>query len=68
MLVTLDLKGFEGYAPAEHIVLENGDLKAVNTVKAPGAVQPATRTDSIQDGNLLNLHPASWNVVRFKKA
>ncbi len=68
MLVDLDLKGFEGYAPFEHIVLENDDLRAVNTVKLPGTVRPATRTGSIQDGNQLNLHPASWNVVRFKKA
>jgi alpha-N-arabinofuranosidase len=66
MLVSLDLKGFEGYEPFEHIALENEDLRAVNTVKAPGVVHPTTRTGSIQDGQL-NLHPASWNVVRFKK-
>jgi len=67
ILVDLDLKGFEGYALAEHIVLEHDDLKAVNTVQAPGVVKPITRTGSIQDGQL-NLHPASWNVVRFRKA
>jgi len=68
MLVTLDLKGFDGYRFAEHIVLENPDLKAVNTVNAPDAVRPATRNDSMQDSNMLNLRPASWNVVRFQKA
>jgi len=67
LLVALDLKGFDGYKPMEHIVLESKDLQAVNTVKAPGTVQPQVRTGSIQNGNELNLHPASWNVVRFKK-
>jgi alpha-N-arabinofuranosidase len=66
MLVTLDLKGFDGYKPIEHIVLENKDLQAVNTVKAPNAVKPHVRTGSIQNDHELNLHPASWNVLRFK--
>lgn len=67
MLVELNLKGLDGYKPFEHIVLESNDLHAVNTVKAPSTVQPAKRTDSIQDGNQVNLHAASWNVIRFKK-
>jgi alpha-N-arabinofuranosidase len=68
LLVSLDLKGFDGYKPYAHIALECDDLRAVNTVKAPSAVQPVLRTDSIQEGNQLNLHPASWNVIRFKRA
>ncbi len=67
LLVELDLKGFEGYKLAEHIALENSDLHAVNTVKVPGTVRPHVRTDSVQDG-AIHLHPASWNVIRFKKA
>jgi alpha-N-arabinofuranosidase len=64
LLVDLDLRGFEGYRLTEHIVLESPDLKAVNTVQTPTAVLPSLRTDSLQ-GTQLNLHPASWNVVRF---
>ena len=64
MMVTLNLQGFEGYRLTEHIVLEHPDLQAVNTFQAPATVSPSFRTDSSQ-GNQINLHPASWNVVRF---
>ena len=70
MLATVDLKGFEGFAPVEHIVLENDDLLAVNTVAKPATVQPTTRQGSWQaegQGYAINLRPASWNVVRFAK-
>ena len=70
MLATIDLKGFEGYAPVEHIAMEHPDMNAVNTVAAPNTVQPTIRKDSCQaegQGYLVNLHPASWNVVRFAK-
>ncbi len=65
LLVTLSLKGFDGYAPFEHIVLESGDLRAVNTLAAPHAVAPQKRTGTVADGQV-RLRPASWNVVRLK--
>ena len=68
MMLDLDVKGFEGYRVSEHIVLENDDLKAVNTVLNPGTVAPAVKTDSISEsGSLLEirLEKASWNVIRL---
>jgi len=69
MVIDLDIKGFEGYTIVEHLVLENEDLRAVNTVDKPDAVAPSVRTDSVvhNDGSILEirLEKASWNVIRF---
>ena len=64
-----DLRGFAGYELLEHIVLEHGDFKAVNSAAAE-TVAPHTVTDRDElDGGLLKsrLAPASWNVIRLKK-
>ncbi|WP_304583468.1 arabinosylfuranosidase ArfA [Acutalibacter muris] len=64
-----DLRGFAGYELTEHIVLEHGDFKAVNSAAAE-TVAPHTVTDRDElDGGLLKsrLAPASWNVIRLKK-
>jgi len=66
MILDLDIKGFDGYRVAEHIVLENDDLKAVNTVSNPGMVAPKVRTGSVsENGSKLEvrLEKASWNVI-----
>jgi len=69
MIIDLDIKGFDGYSIVEHLVLENEDLRAVNTVDRPDVVAPSVRTESIihKDGSKLGirLEKASWNVIRF---
>ncbi|MBM7570686.1 alpha-N-arabinofuranosidase [Aquibacillus albus] len=67
--VTSDVRSFEGYQLAEHIILENDDLKAVNTAESQ-AVAPHTKSEStLQDGILeARLPKTSWNVIRLKKA
>lgn len=65
-----DLRAFEGYQLAEHIVLEHEDFKAVNSA-AGEAVAPSTveDRDQMEDGLLRSrLGPASWNVIRLKKS
>ena len=68
MILSLDVKGFDGYSVSEHIVLENNDLKAVNTVLKPDTVTPSVRTNSVSvEGSTLEirLEKASWNVIRL---
>jgi alpha-N-arabinofuranosidase len=71
MNVACCLRDFENYTITEHIALESGDLKAVNTVANPDAVIPYVRRDSVLDLGkgefLIELGRASWNVIRFKK-
>ena len=69
MEVCCDLRQFEGYHLAEHIVLTNDDLKAVNTEANPNHVVPtlstATRLESGKMHTVLGKH--SWNVIRLMK-
>lgn len=69
MEVSCDLRQFEGYHLAEHIVLTNDDLKAVNTEANPNHVVPtlstATRLESGKMHTVLGKH--SWNVIRLMK-
>lgn len=71
MNVACFFRGFENYTLVEHIALESGDLKAVNTVANPDAVVPYVRQGSVLDmgkGEFsIELGKASWNVIRFKK-
>ena len=69
IVLDLDLRSFGDYRLAEHIVLENPDMKAVNTAEH-SAVTPKLHTDRTEkDGNLYkaNLTKTSWNVLRFVK-
>lgn len=63
------LEGLEGYRVERHIALHSPDLKAANTVRAPGRVQPtagpAARNEG--DGFCTLLQPASWNVLLLKR-
>ena len=65
------IRGGGEYRLLEHIVMENDDLLAVNTVSAPYNVSPFKRTDSVADigsGKFeVKLRRASWNVIRFHK-
>ena len=65
-----DLRGFAGYELSEHIVLEYSNFKAVNSAMAsPVVPQSVTGRDRLCDGVLTSsLSPASWNVIRLKKA
>lgn len=62
-----DVRGFPGYAVQEHLVLENADLKARNSMAQPDAVTPHSRGDAkLSAGQLeATLPPASWNVIRL---
>ena len=50
----------------EHLVLENNDLKAVNS-SSEEKVAPSTSSETKVDGGEVTsvLHPASWNVIRI---
>ncbi|SIQ02314.1 arabinosylfuranosidase ArfA [Halanaerobium kushneri] len=63
------LNGFEDYQVVEHIVLENEDLKAVNTEENPNNVKPHSNGSSEVKGNKLTaeLPKLSWNVIRLTK-
>ena len=69
--VDISLKGFENYRAAEHIALENENLKAINTVTNPNNVAPCVKVGTVTEGDAgefsINLGKASWNVVRFKR-
>jgi alpha-N-arabinofuranosidase len=69
MVITCDLRSFEGYRVVEHIVLENKDFKAVNTMNHPNRVTPHSDGDAaIHDDMLIGTLPRlSWNVIRLRK-
>ncbi len=64
-----DLRSFAGYTVAEHIVLENADLKAVNTEDNPNNVVPHNGGDAKLEAGTVTagLPKASWNVIRLTK-
>ncbi|MBW8349506.1 alpha-N-arabinofuranosidase [Bacillus sp. IITD106] len=63
-----DIRNFEGYKVAEHIVLENAGLKQVNTASSQ-AVAPHNNGDAMNDNGHVTatLPKLSWNVIRLKK-
>lgn len=63
-----DIRSFAGYRVIEHLVLENDDLKAVNTAVHEAVKPHSSGNANAEDGTLLaNLSKASWNVIRLKK-
>lgn len=63
-----DVRCFEGYRILEHIVLENDDLKAVNSAKGEAVAPKASNASTLDDGMLHSvLNKASWNVIRLGK-
>jgi len=64
-----DLRSLPGYKVVEHIVLENTDMLATNSLAAPETVKPHTGGDaSIAEGSLsAQLPKLSWNVIRLAK-
>lgn len=63
-----DLRSFPACTVVEHLVLENVDLKAVNTAAAPGRVAPHAQGNAKSDGSRVTarLAKASWNVIRLR--
>lgn len=69
LILECDMRNFEDYKIIEHIVLENENLKAVNTENEPFNVIPHNNGKSeFKDGILTSqLGNLSWNVIRLKK-
>jgi alpha-N-arabinofuranosidase len=61
------LAGFSGYKIKEHIVLVNPDLKAINSIDKPDAVNPAEGRGGKTEGEKLSIvfPKLSWNVIRL---
>ncbi|WP_077624541.1 alpha-N-arabinofuranosidase [Sediminibacillus massiliensis] len=66
--VSSDVRSFEGYQLVEHVVLENEDLKAVNTPDHE-AVMPHQRGETTLENGILDIRlpKTSWNVIRLEK-
>ncbi|MDF2962940.1 MAG: alpha-N-arabinofuranosidase [Paenibacillus sp.] len=68
LLLECDLRQFTGYELFEHIVVQNDDLKAVNTPERENVYPVFHKDTQLNDGVLLSeLPPKSWNVIRFAK-
>jgi len=67
--LSCDVRSFAGYRIAEHIVLENPNLKAVNAAGAE-TVKPHSNGNAKLDDGIVNavLPKQSWNVIRLRKA
>ena len=65
----IDLRQYEGYEVAKHIVVNHDDLRAVNTEADPFNVVPRENgVSALCDGKLeAVLEPHSWNVIVMKK-
>jgi alpha-N-arabinofuranosidase len=70
LLLEGDLRSFEGYTVAEHIVYANDDAKARNTASQPNHAVPFSSKGLVhlQDGLLqASLPKMSWNVILLSK-
>jgi len=64
-----DVRSFSGYRVAEHIVLENPDLKATNAAGSEKVKPHSGGNAKLEDGVVSALLPKqSWNVIRLKRA
>lgn len=68
IVLETDIRNFDQYQVVEHIVLENNDMKAVNSAQAQNVV-PHNGGDAKNDDGLVtaSLSKLSWNVIRLKK-
>lgn len=63
-----DVRSFTGYKVIEHIVLENNDMKAVNSFVKEVVIPKSVNRSEIVDGILTSqLSKATWNVIRLGK-
>ncbi len=66
--LTTDVRGFEGYQLAEHVVLESSDMKAANSAGGEAVTPQQVPRSSVTDGMVVSLlKPATWNMIRLKK-
>ncbi len=66
--LTADVRSFEGFAAAEHIVLEHSDLKAVNGAGQEHVKPKSVNRTAMDNGTLTAmLNKASWNVIRLRR-
>lgn len=64
--MNVDIRSFGDYQLIEHIVLENDDLKAVNSSARENVYPTKSDASKVDEGALSTvLHPASWNVIRL---
>jgi alpha-N-arabinofuranosidase len=70
MELNVELRTFGIFSAVEWTLLQNDDLKAVNTIDAPDTVTPRKESDATITGQTLQavLPAASWNVLRLSKA
>lgn len=68
MTLDIDARSFGNLRLIEHIVLENDDLKAVNTKTSPNRVVPNSEGHTKVDQSRVHasLKRASWNVIRLQ--
>ena len=68
--LTLDARGFEGWALRAHIEMHAGSADAANTWDHPDAIVPRDVPDTRFDSGIVTarLEKASWNVFRFSRA
>jgi alpha-L-arabinofuranosidase len=64
-----EIRGAEGYAVTEHIIMSNKDLKAKNTAADPFKVIPESTGNAKAKSDKVNasLPACSWNVIRLSK-
>jgi alpha-N-arabinofuranosidase len=69
IVLTADVRGFEGYSVEEHLVLDHADPSAANTSTAPETVVPRRGGGFETTGSRLTveLPRLSWNVIRLRK-
>ena len=68
ILLTTDVRCFEGYQVKEHIVLENEDLKAENGPDGEKVAPKLVSAGEVEAGELqVMLKKATWNVIRLGK-
>lgn len=66
--VDVDVRSYEGFEVVEHIVLENEDAKAANTL-GNEQVKPHSNGQSYKEsGKIVGILPKlSWNMIRLQK-
>ncbi|AJG99740.1 alpha-N-arabinofuranosidase [Clostridium beijerinckii] len=66
--LTCDVRCFEDFKVIEHIVLENNDMKIVNSPKNEAVTPIKVDRSDLNEGILATyLSKASWNVIRLGK-
>jgi alpha-N-arabinofuranosidase len=68
MELSCDLRSFEGFMPADHIILDGPDPKAYNSADQQNVVPRRGTLPAWENGRCsVILSPLSWNVLRFSK-